>query len=185
LADDGLDLLLIGRTAERARALLGSVVRGAVFSGDIAAVRDAGIVVLLASDPTAELLPEFVSEGTIVIDVCQPPNVPVEAHGAFRMRGIEVVQGGIVQIPGYACTCCLAMPTPGTTFACLAETYLFAREGIREHSIGRPNAELALQLERVAQKYGVTPRALNISYASPSPRARSDAGTPTLRALAS
>lgn len=167
LAEDGLDLLLIGRNAERASALLRSVVRHAVFSGDVSAVRHANIIVLLTNDTAAKLSPELVSPGTIVIDVCQPPNIAPETYEMFLSRGIEVVEGGIVEIPGYTCTCCLTVPTPGATFACLAETYLFAREGIREHSVGRPTAEFALHVERMAQRHGVVPRALNFAGQPP------------------
>jgi predicted amino acid dehydrogenase len=174
LADAGIDLLLIGRNAERARSLSGLLAHQAVFSGELAAVREADIALVLTSDPSAKLSPDLVSPGTIVIDVSQPPNVSPEIRGAFQGRGIDVREGGIVQIPGYTCTYDLNMPAPGDTFACLAETYLFAREGMREHSVGRPNVELALHLERVAQRHGITPRPLDLGCPpSPPPHNRS------------
>ncbi len=162
LADAGFDLLLVGRSASRARTLLGSLADRATFAGDLAAVRGAEIVLLLTSDPSAKLVPEMVSAGAIVIDVAQPLNIAPEHRGAFRRRGIDVVQGGIVEIPGYRCSYEMNMPARGA-FACMAETYLFAREGIREHSVGRPGAEFALHLERLARKHGVAPMALDIT----------------------
>lgn len=163
LADAGLDLLLIGRSAERTRSLLGSLSRHAVFSGELAAIRRAHIVVLLTNDPSAKLSSDMVAPGTIVIDVAQPLNVSPENRGAFRGREVEVVEGGVVQIPGYTCTYQLNMPSRGGAFACMAETYLFAREGMREHSVGRPNVDLALHLERVALKHGIAPRPLDLA----------------------
>jgi fatty aldehyde-generating acyl-ACP reductase len=73
-----------------------------------------------------------------------------------------VVEGGLVHIPGYTCTYDFGLPDPRDTIAYLAETYLFAREGIRKHSVGRPSAEPACRLERVAQRHGVSPRPLDL-----------------------
>jgi hypothetical protein len=55
----------------------------------------------------------------------------------------------------------LNIPIPGATFACLAETYLMAREGMREHSVGAPAPEFALRLEQVAARHGVRPARLD------------------------
>jgi fatty aldehyde-generating acyl-ACP reductase len=160
LADAGFDLLLIGRNADRARSILGSLEHRAVFSGELASVREAQIVVLLTSDPSAKLSPEFVSPGAIVIDVSQPPNISVEEQPAFKAREVEVVQGGLVRIPDYTCNYDLNNPHSDDVFACLGETYLFAREGFREHSVGRPDVQFAYTLERVARKHGLTPSPL-------------------------
>jgi fatty aldehyde-generating acyl-ACP reductase len=162
LTDAGLDLLLIARNADRARTLLGGFAGNAVFAEDLAAVRSANIILLLTGDPSAKLSPELVSPASIVIDVSQPANVSAKDAGRFQERGIEIARGGIVRIPGYSCTYDLNMAKPGDTFACLAETYLFAREGIRDHSIGRPAVEMATLMERVARKHGVTPRPLDV-----------------------
>lgn len=170
LADAGLDLLLIGRSAERARSLLSSLARHAIFSGDLATVREAEIVVLVTNDVSAKLLPELVSPGTIVIDISQPPNISAEDKRAFRSREIEVVQGGLVRIPGYTCNYDLNVMQPTDVFACLGETYLFAREGIREHSVGRPDIQLAFTLDRVARKHGLTPCPLRANL-SANPKA--------------
>jgi hypothetical protein len=69
----------------------------------------------------------------------------------------------LVRIPRYACSQEFFLPDPRDTFACLAETYLFAREGLREHSVGTPSIELAHRLERAARKHGVTPRPLGVA----------------------
>lgn len=162
LAEAGFDLILIGRSVKRAQHRLGNLADQAVFAGDLGAVREADVVVLLTSDPSARLVPDQVRTSTVVIDYAQPPNVAASVYDEFRRRGVTVVEGGIVRIPQYACTLDIGLSDPGNTFACLAETYLFAREGIREHSVGRPSAELARRLERVAQRHGVVPQPLGL-----------------------
>jgi fatty aldehyde-generating acyl-ACP reductase len=162
LADAGFDLLLIARSAARAKVLLGGLSGKAVFSEDIADVRGANVIVLLTSDPSAKLSPELVCPGAIVIDVCQPPNVAAEDSAKFRQRGIGVARGGIVRIPDYRCTYDLNLPEPADTFACLAETYLFAREGIRDHSLGRPTPEVVALMGRLAEKHGITARPIDV-----------------------
>jgi len=162
LAEAGYDLILVGRSAKRARDRLGSLAHQAVFAGDLGALREADVVVLLTSDPSARLAPNQVRAGTVVIDCAQPSNVAASAYDEFRRRRVTVVEGGIVRIPEYACTMDIGLADPRDTFACLAETYLFAREGIREHSVGRPSAELARRLERAAQRHGVIPQPLGL-----------------------
>ena len=166
LAEEGLDLVLVGRTAARARALLGPLGSRVVFSGNVADVRQADVVVAVTSDPSARLIPEFLSPNTIVIDAAQPPNVPRAARPLFEARRITVVEGGLVHIPGFTCTYDVGIADPQTTFACLAETYLYAREGIRDHSVGRPSAEAARRMERIARRRGVTPRPLEFDPVS-------------------
>jgi fatty aldehyde-generating acyl-ACP reductase len=171
LADAGLDLILIGRSVERATTLLRSLARRAILSERLALVSEAQIVVLLTNDPTAKLSPELVSPGTVVIDVSQPPNILPRDQRAFWLREIEVVSGGLVKIPDFTCSYDLNMPRPGVVFACLAETYLFAREGMREHSVGRPDVQLAVTLDRAARKHGVTPCLLEPYFPKPDPTA--------------
>lgn len=173
LAEAGFDLILVGRSAKRARHRLGSLSDQAVFAGDLDAVRGADVVVLLTSDPSARLAPDQVRAGTVVIDCAQPSNVAASAYDEFRRRRVTVVEGGIVRIPEYACTMDIGLADPRDTFACLAETYLFAREGIREHSVGRPSVELARRLERAAQRHGVVPQPLGLG-------ARARSGSPSL-----
>jgi fatty aldehyde-generating acyl-ACP reductase len=173
IAEAGLDLILIGRTAERARSALAALAPAAVFSGDISDVRHADIVVLLTNEPSTRLTPARLRPGAVVIDVAQPLNIPLASRALFQRRGVIVVDGGIARITDYRCTYDGALPERDAMFACLAETYLFAREGIREHSVGRPTPEHARRMERIAPKYGVTPRPLDLDTAgAPPPRER-------------
>ncbi|MGH8972255.1 MAG: hypothetical protein ACRD0C_03530 [Acidimicrobiia bacterium] len=162
LAGDGYDLVLVGRTEERVRSRLPELAGRARVAAGLDSVADSDVVVLLTADPSALLQPGHVSAQTVVIDVAQPGNVDPAAYGDFRLRGAVVVEGGLVRIPGYRCTVDMGMPGPEDTAACVAESYLFAREGIREHSVGWPAPELAERLERVARRRGIHPRPLDL-----------------------
>jgi hypothetical protein len=52
--------------------------------------------------------------------------------------------------------------------ACLAETYLFAREGITEHSVGPASAELAADLAELAARQGIRPWPLGLPVPAPA-----------------
>jgi fatty aldehyde-generating acyl-ACP reductase len=167
LAEAGFSLILVGRNAKRVRHEFGILAGRAVFTDDLNTVHNADIVVMLTNDASARLAPKHVRAGSIVIDCAQPASVAVSAYEEFRSKRVTVVEGGIVRIPGYACTFDFGLPSPVDTFACLAETYLFAKEGIREHSVGRPLPELARRLERIAQRHGIFPRSLNLAHTNP------------------
>ncbi len=162
LAQAGLDLVLVGRSAHRVEAELPDLVQRFEVSRDGLGTARCDIVLLLTGDRTARLTPELVKPGAVVIDFAQPANIERAAYAAFASRGVRVVQGGIVKIPNYYCTAELGLPDRRHSFACLAETYLFAREGIREHSVGRASTEIALHLEKVAARHGVTARPLGL-----------------------
>ena len=88
-----------------------------------------------------------------------------------------MVRGGRVRIPGYHSTYDFGLEDSADTFACLAETYLFAREGIWEHSVGAPQPEFARRLERAASRHGVQPCCLvpELAQATSSVAVRADA----------
>lgn len=165
LAEAGFDLTLVGRSARKVKHLLGCLASQAVFAGDLETISEADIVVVLTNDPSAQLTPAHVRTGAVIIDCAQPKNIKDSALEQFRQRNILVCEGGIVRIPCYSTSTDILGLDREDTFACLAETYLFAREGIREHSVGRPTPEFALRLERIAQRHGVIPRPLNIDQA--------------------
>jgi predicted amino acid dehydrogenase len=169
LASDGFELILIGRNQQRAEREFPDICK-ATCSGDISRVRDADILVVLTNDLAARITSDLPREHSIVIDCAQPLNIPPASYSEFRQRGIAVVEGGIVRIPDYSCTDDFGFPCRTETFACLAETYLFARCAIREHSIGRCKAEDALRMERLAARFGILPRPLDFSLANLSQR---------------
>ena len=156
LLDAGdINLILIGRTTARVAQALGDLTRAQV-SDDLADASTADIVVALTSAPAARLAPRHLRQGALVIDAAEPANVSPADAKAWR-PGIAVVSGGRVRIPGYHSTYDFGLADGSVTFACLAESYLCTREGIRQHSVGTPTVEFAKRIERAAARHGVCP----------------------------
>ena len=162
LAHQGFPLILIGRTSTRVHKELGDLTPTCAVSADPGAVGQADVVLLLTGDPTARLTPEMPKPGSVVVDLAHPMNIERSAYPLFRRRDVRVVQGGFVTIPGYSCSMDLRLPDRDCVLACLAETYLFAKEGITDHSVGQASVGLALELQAVARRHGVQPRTLDL-----------------------
>jgi predicted amino acid dehydrogenase len=135
---------------------VGSVAPAARVSDCLCELITADVIVVLTNDPSAQLTPGVVRAGCIVIDVAEPPNISSDAERNWP-GGVKIFRGGRVRIPNYQCTYDCGLPDPAETYACLAETYLFARDGIREHSVGTPRVELAERLARTAPRHGIQP----------------------------
>ncbi len=155
LAEEGFELTLVGPTRERVERLLGDLLDHAVAGAGLAATADADIILVLTNDASATIAPQIPREGAIVIDVAQPYNIEDDAIQGFAERGVAVVRGGTVEIPGFSCARDLRLKSKRHSFACLAETYLLACEGIREHSVGRPSAGYARRMAELAASRGV------------------------------
>jgi fatty aldehyde-generating acyl-ACP reductase len=155
LADDGFELILIGPTCERVERLLGDLLDRAVVGRGMAGAAEADIVLSLTNSPSAAIAPKVMRAGAIVIDIAQPHNVDDERVAAFADRDIVVARGGVVRIPGYSCARDFRLVSKRDSFACLAETYLLACEGIREHSVGRPSPTYAKRMDQLAVHHGV------------------------------
>jgi predicted amino acid dehydrogenase len=158
----GFRLILIGRSQTRVRKELADLVPRATVSGAVDDVADADITLLLTGDPSAQLTPHMVKPGGIVLDLAHPVNIVREDYPAFAQRDIHVVQGGLVEIPGYHLESDLRLADNNCALACLAETYLFAKEGIHEHSVGQASPDFAVELESAAVRHRVRPRALHL-----------------------
>jgi fatty aldehyde-generating acyl-ACP reductase len=156
LAELPLDLVLIGRRAAKVRKMFRDVAPKAKFSDELADVATADVIVLLTSAPSARIGLGMLGVGSVVIDASEPPNVS-EKDAAMWSDWVTVTRGGRVSIPSYHCTCAIGFESSVNTFACLAETYLFVREGISEHSIGSPTPDFVRRIERVARRHGVGP----------------------------
>jgi fatty aldehyde-generating acyl-ACP reductase len=157
LADDDFELILIGTSQARVEQLLGPLLDRAIPASGLASLMNADIVLVLTNDPSATLTADLLSPGAWVIDVAQPHNIDDAALPAFAERDVTVVRGGTVQIPGYSCSWDFRLPMRHHSFACLAETYLLAREGIREHSVGRPSSDYARRIAALAGQHGILP----------------------------
>lgn len=121
-------------------------------STEMAAVREADLVVLLTSSADCLLRSEHLKVGAVVLDDTQPRNT---APDLPRQRpDVRVLDGGLVAMPGLRLTGNLGLPA-GCVFACLAETVLLALAGQRCHfSIGAPTPEQVTHISRLATRYG-------------------------------
>lgn len=168
LASSGYGLILIGRTLARIERQLPDLMSRARASSHLADLSHADIVLLLTSDPSALLTPEVLQPGSVVIDLAHPVNIPPSRYGDFLARDVTVVQGGLVDIPRYHSTTDFRLPSRRAALACLAETYLFAREGITEHSVGPATTELAGHLMALASRQGIIPWPLGLAAPIPA-----------------
>jgi fatty aldehyde-generating acyl-ACP reductase len=170
LAASGTDLILVGRTVARVEQELPDLAGRARVSAGLGDLVHADIVLLLTSDPSALLTPDVLRPGAVVIDLSHPVNIPLSDYPEYFARDIAVVQGGLVQIPLYHSTINFRLPSRRAALACLAETYLFAREGITEHSVGPASAELAVELAGLAARHGIRPWPLELAAPTPARR---------------
>jgi predicted amino acid dehydrogenase len=160
LAEKGFPLILVGRHIERVQAMFPELAGQALCASGLSALSEADIILLLTNDASAQLTAALPLKRSVIIDCAQPANVTPAAARELASKGICVVKGGLVHIPRFASTYDFGLVESQCTFACLAETYLFAKEGIREHSTGRPTVNLAYRLERAALRHGVYPQPL-------------------------
>lgn len=161
LAAAGHDLILVGRTVRSIQERLPDLAGEHRCTDTVEALADADVVVLLTSNPEAQLRPKHVRPGAVVLDFTEPVNIRPEAIPGFETCGVSVLRGGRARIPGYRSSHDLG-GDPRDCYACCAETYLFAREGIRENSVGSPTPARAEEMERVAERHGVQPRPLEL-----------------------
>lgn len=163
LANRGHELILVGRTIDRIKERLPGLAGEHRCVDSVAALTDADVVVLLTSSPDAQLQPAHVRPGAVVLDATEPVNIQPEALAEFEAAGATVLRSGRAHIPNYRSSSDLGPETPPPyAYACFAETYLFAREGIREHSVGLPSVAQAEAIEQVAARHGVSPRPLEL-----------------------
>ncbi|WP_165978018.1 hypothetical protein [Actinomadura darangshiensis] len=163
LAEDGFELILVGRSERRVQRELADLCDDHTVASGQSELKAAQVILLLTSDSTARLVPEVVQPGAIVIDLTHPRNIDPSEFPAFLEHDVQVAQGGQVVIPDYHNTMELQLAEGRNTIACLAETYLFAKEGITEHSVGNPPIELARELNEIAEFHDVHSARLNLT----------------------
>jgi predicted amino acid dehydrogenase len=161
----GYRLVLIGRSVTRVRKELADLLPRATVSGTLADAAGADVLLLLTGDPSAHVPPDLPKPGAVVLDLAHPANIPQSAYPDYAIRGVQVVAGGVVDIPGHYCALDMRLPDRNCALACLTETYLFAKAGIRKHSVGQATVSLALELEEIAADYGIRNRPLGLQSA--------------------
>jgi fatty aldehyde-generating acyl-ACP reductase len=162
----GYRLTLIGRSVSRVRKELADLIDHTTVSGTITDVAGADIVLLLTGDPAARIPPALPRSGSVVLDLAHPVNIEPARYPDFARRGVQVLQGGLVDIPGYHCAQEMRLPDRRCALACLTETYLFAKAGITTHSVGQASVATALMLEEIAAEHGIGPWPLDLHQLS-------------------
>jgi len=129
--------------------------KAATFTHDIKKIQDYDIIINVTSgNGVGAGLEENASEGSFIIDDTQPKSISELAGKRMRKRGVTVIDGGFVYVPGLKCRFNLRTPR-STTFACLAETILLAREGrYGNYSIGDADVSKALEMGDLSRKHG-------------------------------
>ncbi len=156
LSEAGFELVLVGRSEIRLRNLFAGL-PNSTCSSELSSLTAADIIILLTSGVDAALTHRDVSEATLIIDCTQPSNISPQFSKAALERNVSIAEGGLVDFPGFRNSLDWGFKNKQATFACLAETILFACEGLRGHSVGRPDMDFARRMERVAKRYGVSP----------------------------
>jgi predicted amino acid dehydrogenase len=116
-----------------------------------ATVAQSDLVFLATSSPEPLLRSEMVQPGTVVCDLSRPANVSDDLH-----RREDVIDGGIVEVPGRPSLGFHFSLASGLAYACMAETMMLALERRYEHtSLGRDLDEGTLEVLRgLADKHG-------------------------------
>ncbi len=138
-----------GRTDEIAAAL-----PNATATTDVAALREADVVVTVTSADTAVIFPEHLKSGSVICDVSRPRDV--SRRVAQDRPDVLVIEGGVVTVPGpVEFGFDFGFP-PRCAYACMAETMLLALEDRCESfTLGKDvSVGQSQEMSRLADKHG-------------------------------
>jgi fatty aldehyde-generating acyl-ACP reductase len=157
LASSVSKLVLIGHQLDRLQEVqrqIEAIGVQAVSSEDVADVRQADIVLTVASSLQPIIEPEHLKVGAVVCDVARPRNV--SRRVTEQRDDVLVIEGGVVDVPGHADFGFDFGFPPGKAYACMAETMLLAFEGRYESfSLGRDIAlERVKEIAQLAARHG-------------------------------
>jgi fatty aldehyde-generating acyl-ACP reductase len=150
-------LVLIGRQKARLQEVQRRVeARGVVanVSTDLAAVRQADIVLTVTSATEPIIEPGHLKTGAIVCDVARPRNV--SRCVAEQRDDVLVIEGGVVDVPGEPDLGFNFGFPPGKAYACMAETMILTMEGRYEcYTIGKEiSLERVDEIAQLAARHG-------------------------------
>ncbi len=159
---EGIDTpVRLGRVAEEIRASAPQA-RVEVCADARSAACEAQLVLSTTSAAAPILRAEWLRQGAVVCDVARPSDLSADVR---RTRAdVEVLEGGLIQLPEPLSLGFDFGLERGQVFACMAETMLLALEGRRGHySLGARSApEKAREMESLAARHGFrVARALN------------------------
>ncbi len=150
-------MILVGRRPERLLrvreevAAEGAEVR---IATDVAAIREADLILAVSSALEAIIRPEHLKPGAVVYDAALPRDVSQTV--AARRDDVLVIDGGMVEVPGEVDFGFDFGLPPRMAYACMAETMVLALEGRYEsYTLGRKlRIEKVEEIARLAEKHG-------------------------------
>jgi len=158
LAADVSRLILVGRR----KVALEEVARLARQRGDaqvetttdIAAIRQADLVLTVTSAVGAIIDAHYLKIGAVVCDVSRPRDVSRQV--VEERDDVLVIEGGMVEVPGEVDFGFNFGFPPRMAYACMAETMTLALEGRYEsYTLGRNiTVEQVMEIARLAEKHG-------------------------------
>jgi fatty aldehyde-generating acyl-ACP reductase len=166
-------LTVIGHDPDAVAQLVGELTTagGGLVSGstDVAALRDAELIVSATNSAGPLIRPEHLRPGAAVYDLAMPPDVSAAVH-ALGVDAI-VVSGGEVIVPGNVDFGFDFGLPPGHAYACMSETIALALEGRYENfTLGRRIApERVKEIADVARRHGFRPAPLRNKGKGPEP----------------
>jgi len=163
LALVGTRVTLVRRPDARPRE---GVAGESLYNAGPGALGDADVVLLMTAAASARLRPAQVKVGAVVVDMAPSAAGGRPGLAAFEQRSVQVVSGGLVNIPGYRTTCPLPISPPTATWATLAETWLLSTLTHPSHALDVPTTDQVLELERLAAARNTTPRPLSLRACS-------------------
>ena len=159
LANDGAELILVGRrleAVEAVREICESLTSAPVTASiNLTDIYQADLIITVTSHIHALIEPQHLKPGAVVLDIARPRDVSIRV--AQERDDVLVIEGGMVQIPGANADFHFNFGFPQKkAFACMAETMALALEGrYEDYTIGRDlELERILEIDAIATKHG-------------------------------
>jgi len=158
LARSVSQLLLVGRKPDRLQEVQAQIEAAggrAVATTDLAAIRQADIVLAVTTSLQPIIEPEHLKPGAVVCDVARPRNV--SRRVAALRDDLLVIEGGVVELPGAVDFGFDFGLPPGQAYGCMAETAALVLEGrFESYSLGREiSLERVEEMARMAARHGI------------------------------
>lgn len=159
LADKVERMLLIARRQDALDELAGEIAAGGGRASlcpttNMAALKEADLVLTVTSDLHAVVEPEHLKPGSVVCDVARPRDVSSKV--AAKRDDVLVIDGGVVDVPGPVnFNFDFGFP-PGKAYACMAETIALALEGrFEDYTLGKAISRARVEeIDTIAKKHG-------------------------------
>lgn len=159
LADKVERVYLIGRRQDALEELSAEIASGGGRANlhpttDIAALKEAQLILTVTSDLDAVIHPEHLQAGSVVCDVARPRDV--SAQVAAKRDDVLVIDGGVVDVPG-AVNFNFDFGFPaGKAYACMAETFALALEGrFEDYTLGKEITRTKVEeIDTIAKRHG-------------------------------